>query len=200
MPAAHPRSSWEPCASCVHRPWRCWSDIAVFGIGGDLHDEGGQLSFRQSTIGHGAWQQQSAERVPRPAQPDGGYSSGRSFQIQSLVGFLSQYWQIQFTWVTVTSRRLRLTRSRCWHPADRRTARCRPSRSVRSRSRRGHAQGHRAEARLVMAQVALAFFDLQLGATPPFLPNRSMTTRLPSTAIFSVVVQPRSRWSRSLYR
>ena len=28
----------------------------------------------------------------------------------------------------------------------------------------GHAQGHRAKARLVMAQVALAFFDLQLGA------------------------------------
>lgn len=26
----------------------------------------------------------------------------------------------------------------------------------------GHAQGHRAKARLVMAQVALAFFDLQL--------------------------------------
>ena len=30
----------------------------------------------------------------------------------------------------------------------------------------GHAQGHRAEARLVTAQVALAFFDLQLGAHP----------------------------------
>ena len=43
-------------------------DIAVLGIGGDLHDEGGQLSFRQSTIGHGGLgssSQQSACLVQR---------------------------------------------------------------------------------------------------------------------------------------
>ncbi len=29
------------------------SDVAVLGVGRDLHDKGGQLGFRQSAVGHG---------------------------------------------------------------------------------------------------------------------------------------------------
>ena len=28
-------------------------DVAVLHVGGDLHDEGGQLGFRQGAVGHG---------------------------------------------------------------------------------------------------------------------------------------------------
>ena len=55
-------------------------DIAVLDVGGDLHDESGQLGFGQGAVGHGAWQPRSAEHGPHPAPPDGDCSSGRSFQ------------------------------------------------------------------------------------------------------------------------
>ena len=91
------------------------SDVAVFHVGGDLHDEGGQLGFRQSAIGHsglGSGGQQSAGLIQRSLTG-----------VVVLVGlFKFSHWSdsfhslgelsnSQFTWVTVTSRRLRLTSS-----------------------------------------------------------------------------------------
>ena len=112
-------------------------DVAVLHVGGDLHDEGGQLGFRQGAVGHGG--------LCRSGQQRTGLVQCSLPGVVILVGlFKFSHWSDSFHSIgrfsSHGSRSLPggcgSQGRRCWHPADRRTARCRPSRSVRSRSRR----------------------------------------------------------------